>query len=85
MCKYLSSPSEVSFCAIFFAEKRDDKGSPGVESSQCEAFGLGWCGAGGRLETDESLVDGETGTMTEGDHFFPGVLRQVLLTKSNEA
>lgn len=68
---------------IFFAEEANDRRSSGVESSQGRSFVFGWSDAGGVAETDESLVNGGTGLMTESDHFFVRVVCQPFLRKRN--
>lgn len=42
-------------------------------------------GAGGEFEPIESIVDGETGIVTEDDFFFVCAVRQLLSSKENGA
>lgn len=66
------------------AGKVQNRENPGVESSSKEKCGAEWFGAEKKIETDKSFIDGGTGTYTEMDQFFLGIVRELLLGKRAE-
>lgn len=65
----------------FFLEELHNDGSSDGKFSKGESFGFDWSGAGRMVETNEDLLDGVTGIMTENDPSFAATVRQLLLKK----
>lgn len=74
-----------AFAEFFLAEKVYDRRSPEVKPSKGERCGLGLFGVGGAMETEKGIVDGETGTSTEGDLLFVEGVEALLSRKINRA
>lgn len=75
----------LTSASSFSGETAYDAYHRGVGSSQGADCNFESRGPGSWVKTDLQLVDGETSNMTKDDHFFVGVVRQLLLRKGNVA
>lgn len=75
----------MPFTELYFAEHIYDRENPVFDCSRSKYYGFNWRGARRKLETDNGIADGGTGIKTENDHFLVGVIRQLLLKRSDGA